>query len=308
MTDPQTATETPQEATQEAPETAAAPDQGTPEGSEFKPFYAALPETWRDDVVKGLKLDEGKQNVLGRYESFPKLMEAFFHQRDKIAEGVKASGSMPGEDATEDQWNEWREANGIPAAPDKYELELSDGLVLDDADKAIMEGVFPAAHKNNIPAQAMSEIVDAFLHAREEEQTAMLQRHQLQEQECKEVMREKWGNDYQTNVNMIRGLINKSFPEDVQEDIQNLMLRDGSMAFNNPAVVQAFAYIARQLNPAGAVVPNTSNPGAAVDSEIKQIEATMQNEPDKYWKDMAMQKRYEDLLEARMAMQKRTAA
>lgn len=284
------------------------PGSSSEPAQEFTPFYNSLPETWREDVAKGMELDDSKQNVLNRYESFPKLMEAFFHQRDKISEGVQQSDAMPGEDATPEQWAEYRAAKGIPESPDKYDLQLSEGLVLDEADSEIMQSVYPVAHKHNLPAPVMSELVDSFLQAREKEQADLQQHHMLQHQECAETLRNQWGNDYQTNINMVRGMLNKAFPSEMVDQVEQLMLPDGSMAFNNPVFVQAFSQLARQLNPAGAVVPNTSNPGQAVDAEIQKIEKTLSDDPDAYYKDTGMQDRYRQLLEAREAMQKRPSA
>lgn len=269
-------------------------------GESFVPFYQALPETWRDDMVKGLELGDAEANVLGRYTDFPSFGKAFFEQHKKIRQGLASSPSLP-ENATEDQIAEYRQAIGVPAEASAYRDTLPEGLVLAEEDERILDEVWQAAHQENLPPQALARIHASFFAAREAENARIMDQHGMDKQQCTQVLRDNWGSDTETNLNAIRGML-ATISEEDRELLEQAELPDGRKLFNAPTLVQWFANTAKTLNPAATVVPNTANPAQAIDTEIKKIEDMMANDPDAYWKDETIQRRYEQLLEAQSNM------
>ena len=63
-----------------------------------------------------------------------------------------------------------------------------------------------------------------------------------------------------------------------------------------------FADIARKLNPAGTVVPNSNNPTQAISDEIAKLEGRMGE--DEWYKDQESQTRLQELYTAREAMKR----
>lgn len=278
--------EAPQEATTEVTE---APQEHTP-------FYQELPETWRDDIVSGLELGESEQNVLNRYTDFPTFARSFFEQHKKIRSGLETPSGLP-ENATEDQVKEWREANGIPNAPEEYKSTLPTDMVLSGEDERVLGAVWQAALGENVKPQTLAKLQEAMFAARAEEGDRVIQQHGLDKQKAERHLKDHWGPDYETNLNALRGLIN-TIPAEQKELFEQAELMDGTKIFNNPVMVQWLSDIAKQLNPGATVVPNAQNPVEAVKGEIEKIEKLMREDPDTYWKDEAMQRRYEKLLEA----------
>jgi hypothetical protein len=70
-------------------------------------------------------------------------------------------------------------------------------------------------------------------------------------------------------------------------------------------VLKALASIAREIDPGATVVPGAANHGAAIASELEQIQKTMRDEPQKYWKDTKMQARFGELLAVQEKMKAR---
>lgn len=266
-----------------------------------EPFYKSLPETWRNDLVNSLELSDDdaakRLTQLGRVPDFKTLTKNYFESQDKIREGVKPVGLD--ENSTDEQVAEYREANGIPLTADDYNKGLDEGLVLGDADTRIMSSVFEVAHKANVSSEIMSDITNAMLDARAVEEESIVQQDGLDTQTTRTLLKDNWGSDYQSNLNMIKGLTNQ-LPESVRDDFMNARLADGKALFNSPEVTQFLVDIARKVNPAGTVVPNSANPTEAIDSEIKTLEGRMGT--DEWFKDNKSQERYQQLIEAQNNM------
>jgi hypothetical protein len=267
------------------------------------PFYQNLPEDWRTQAVDALELEgedkEKRLNQLNRVTDFKSLTKNYFEAQDKIRAGNVSTG-LP-ENPSAEELAEYREANGIPEAPDKYELALEEGLVLGEDDNRILEGVFEVAHGLNIPAEAMSQLTTAMLKGREAEHQAIEQQDGIDKQTATRQLRESWGNDYATNINVVQGFVN-TLPESVREDFMSARLANGQALFNSPEVAVWMADAARKLNPAATVVPNSNNPAQAVDDEIKALEDRM-GTPE-WYKDTAAQERYRSLVDAKSNMGK----
>jgi hypothetical protein len=234
---------------------------------------------------------------LDRVSDFPTLAKNYFEAQDRIRKGEISSG-LP-ENATDTQVAEWREANGVPQTADAYELQLEEGLVLGEDDTRIMVDVFNAAHAFNIPAAAMSEMTNAMLKSRQVEAEAIVSQDGIDAQTTTRQIKEAWGGDYQTNINIITNLT-EQLPESVRDAFRGARMADGRLMFNSPEVMVAMADWARKLNPSATVVPNANNPVQSINDEIKTLEARMGD--DDWHRDKEAQKRYTDLIDARAAM------
>lgn len=255
------------------------------------PFYQSLPDDWRSQIAGD---DEKLSKQLERHTDLMSVLKSGFEAQQKIRKGEVSSG-LP-ENPTDEQLAEWREANGVPEAADKYEFNLEEGLVLGESDQRIADGVKEIAHKHNLPTAALNDLTNAWLKGREAEAQATAQQDGVDTQTCDRQLKEMWGGDVETNKNIVMNHL-AQLPESVREDFMNGRLANGKAWFNSPEVMGFFADSARALNPAGTVVPNSNNPVQAIDTEIAALEARM---GDADWhKDKAAQKRYMELVEAK---------
>ena len=266
-------------------------------------FFARMPDSWRQDLISSAGFEgeeaEKRQGQLDRVMNMETLTKNYFEAQDKIRKGELSNG-LP-ENPSDEQVAEWREANGVPEAPDKYELSLEEGLVLGDEDNRILEGVFKAAHGENISASAMSALTNAMLAGREVEAEAIEAQDGVDSQTTSRQLKDAWKGDYQTNLNMIQGLT-AQLPEAIRAEFEGARLANGKAVFNSPEVMAFFADMARKVNPAGTVVPNSANPTQAISDEIAKLEGRMGD--DGWHKDTASQARIQQLYKARDEMKR----
>lgn len=278
-------------------------DSGTPPADSGVPFYSSLPEDWRAQALGAAGFEKDSEDFakrLGQLDRVPDigtLTKNYLEAQDRIRKGEMSTG-LP-ENPTDEQLAEWRQAHGVPESADAYELQLDEGLVLGEDDTRIMNDVFKAAHGHHIPAAAMSEMTNAFLKSREAEVQALVNQDGIDEQTATRQIKESWGGDYQTNINMIDNLVGQ-LPESIREAFSGARMADGRLMFNSPEVMVAMADWARKLNPAATVVPNANNPVQTINDEIKALEAKMGT--DEWYKDKDAQQRYQELLDAQKAM------
>lgn len=278
---------------------AESPSEGAPPPAPAKGYFEALPDNWREEIAKLMGDDPKYMKQMARYTDFAGFAKTFFHAQDKIRSGEISNG-LP-KDATPEQLADWRAANGVPESPDKYEAHLDEGLVLGDADARILSEAYKTAHQHNISAQAMSDLTNAFVKARQVEAEAIAAEDGVHQLTTTRQLKDTWGGDYQTNLNMIRGLVGQ-MPSEIADKFMSARLADGRAVFNSPEVLVYFADIARKLDPAATVVPNSSNPVASINEEIKALESRMGT--NEWYKDQAANDRLMQLYEARERMQR----
>lgn len=225
------------------------------------------------------------------------LLKNYVEAQEKIRTGQISSG-LP-ENPTPEQMTEWRGNNDVPAESKDYNVTLDEGLIIGDQDQAILDDIYRVGHEGNVPNSVMSGMVNSFLAAREAEIDSIQQDDGIHNQQTSQKLKEAWGQDYDTNINMVKGLFN-GMPETMRDEFLGARMPDGRAVFNSPEAMVFFGDMARKLNPAGTVVPNSNNPVQAIDDEIKSLEGKMK-EPG-WHKDVDSQSRLTALYNAQENM------
>lgn len=283
----------------------------------LKTVYTGAQDAWKkanpygDDPWRGIateyatkdgQVDEKVLARVKRYATPADALNAQFALQSRISAGEFRS-VLP-KDANDEQIKAWRAENGIPEAPDKYELKLRDGLVVGDDDKPIIDGFLSRAHKANLNAQQASEAVDWYYEEVERQTAARADLDKQLAQKAQDALRAAWGTDYRTNENLVMGLLD-SAPAGVKDQFMHGRLADGTPIMSHPETVMWLRQMAGEINPVTALIPNAgANIMGAVEDEIKQIETWMKAprtspEGKKYWGDEKVQTRYRALLDAR---------
>ena len=266
-------------------------------------YFQSMPEdtNWRTDLVSlaGFEGEEATKRTgqLERVLDIGSLTKNYFNAQDRIRTGEISSG-LP-DNPSDEQLSEWRVANNVPATPDAYDVALEDGLVMGDDDLRILEGVNQVAHALNVPSDTMSALANAMMKGRELEEESLGQQDGVQTQQAVQQLKTAWGQDFQTNINVVEGLI-AQLPESIRDEFKQARLPDGRAVFNSPEMMVFFADTARKLNPAATVVPNSNNPTQAISDEIEKLESRMGD--DEWFRDAAAQTRLQELYTAREAM------
>lgn len=238
-------------------------------------------ETWREDYAGD---DEAKLAKLSRYSSPSAAFDAMIAAQNKISSGeFKSTAPFPA-DGTEEEQNAWRESNGIPLTADKYELSLSDGLVIGENDQPIIDDFIEHAHSVNMSPSDVSNAVDWYMKNQEKIMEARQEADLEIKAATEDKLRADWGPEYRSNINRIKGLI-ATAPEEVGDMLMNARSQNGDPIMSNPDVMQFLVDLALEINPATTLVPNAGdNINGAIEDEIKALESMMGNKNSEYWK------------------------
>lgn len=266
---------------------------GGDDGGSTDPFYSSLPDDWRNQLAGE---NEARLNDLSRYTSLDKFIESAFEAKDKIRKGEVSTG-LP-EDADDEKIAAYREANGIPADPTDYKVELQDGLELTDMDMEVMEGVQKIAHEYNISNEALSAITNMQLQGREAQIEAMDAQDGIDKMEAEKLLKENWKGEYDQNMGATIGLLAR-LPEDVRDEILMGRTASGKGLMNTPEFVQLLADVAVELNPGYTLPGGGDNMYAAADDVINKVKKIFAEgrESEDYYKDAELQKQYEKALD-----------
>lgn len=103
-------------------------------------------------------------------------------------------------------------------------------------------------------------------------------------------LRRAWGYSYSSNLAIVARFVD-NLPQREREAIENDMLSDGTMALSHSEVI---------LHLYSMAIGVTGNlGGAALSKRIDEIEDIMRRDPDRYWRDQAMQLELRELYSRR---------
>jgi hypothetical protein len=258
---------------------------------------------WRKQIAGG---DEKAQKAFERFSTISDVGKSFLEAQAKIRSGELAK-PLP-KDATPEQIAEWRQGNGIPEKPEDYFKGLPNGLVIGADDKPMFDAVAGKLHELNAKPEVIHALADWYYGMQDEQVEAQKVADAEGKNKLTGALKTAWGNDFAANSNVYASYI-AAAPKDVQEVLTQARGPDGNFLLYNPAVVSWLTAQAREINPAGHLVPNTgAGDVQSIETEIKSIETLMRTDRKAYNADSAKQERYRQLLEARMKLQERGRA
>lgn len=263
------------------------------------PPKAYWPEDWRKNVAGD---DDKLLKRMERYASPKALAEALVSVQNRISAG-ELRGALP-KNATDEQVKQWREENGIPEAPDKYDLQLAKGLVIGDDDKPIIDDMLKALHGVNANSAIASQAVNFYYQAIENAEAQRQEADRASAQASEDALRAEWGSEFRANLNSIDGLL-ATAPAGIKDQIKFGRLSDGTPIMANADAIRWLNNLAREINPVSTLIPNSgADISGSIDAELAKIEKNMAApkgtpEHQAYWNDDKAQARYRDLLNAK---------
>lgn len=288
-TEQQTATETEQVTTQ-TEATATATEATETQATETE--RQAWADDWRDRMARG---DEKRLSVLKRYASPETLADALFSLRQKVSSG-ELKEPFPADGKPEDQ-AKWRETNGIPDAPEKYELSLPDGLTVGEDDKAIVAAVQKAAHEANLPVEAFNGVAAAYFKAIDDFTAQQADQDAAWKEETEENLRAEFGADYKRNLAAVENFLG-TLPDGLGARLAHARLSDGRPLGADPVAVRWLIQTAQELNPLATLVPGGAGDIKGIETEIAELKKVMRDDPKTWYNSPDKQKRYQELLAA----------
>jgi hypothetical protein len=295
-------------ATAPAPAEGETPKPGTlAQGAETasKTAPADWPADWRAKFAgedsKTLKQLERMQSPGDLFKSWKDAQSWIQERKDGKTSPLKA----PAEEAALKQW---REEMGIPAEPDAYKIDLGDGTVFGEDDKAVIDSFKKAAFSANLTSEQMSGVLKWYEQTQRAVEENTLLHDDAFQAEAEEMLRRDWGQEYKRNLNSIDNMM-QGWPEGLAERFLSGRLADGRKVGDDPQLLRQLATLARELNPASTVLPSgVTNQPKAVADRLKEIRALMSGNSEAYWKDEAIQAEYRELLVAQDKMTSRGKA
>ena len=283
---------------------AAAPAAPTPAAA--APADPAAPVTptqegdWAPDWRSKVSSDEKHQKTLERFASPKAMFDSYMALRQRVDSGeLKAAAQPFPKEGTEEEQLNWRKENGIPDTAAGYEASFDEGVVIGEADKPILADFLEYAHQSNMTPDEVNKSMRWYYDFNERQVEMQEQRDSEFLAKTEDTLRSEWGNEYRTNLNMIKGLVD-TIPEDVRDLFVNARLGDGNALLNHPSMIRWMVDNARTVNPVATVVPGAgANVASAIEDEITKIEKVMLTDRKAYNADEGMQKRLRQLYDAR---------
>lgn len=250
--------------------------------------------TWPDDWQQRMAgSDEKELKQVARYASPEEVWKKARELEKRLSAG-DARTALPANPSAE-QLTAWRKENGIPEAPDKYDLG---GLKIPETEKTAVETFLKSAHGANMtPAQARTAI-EAYTAQRVAEHQARAENDVKEQQAALDALNKEWGGNYRRNINVLTGTVLSKFPESVRALVQEARLPNGTFLLNNVDAVRGLVALGLELNPMAIVAPaGNADLGKSAMDEYKDIQKQMRTNRTAYNKDQAMQTRFGELID-----------
>ena len=226
-------------------------------------------KSWKDTISEEFRSDPN----IAKFTEIDALAKSYINATRMIGQDKVA---VPNENSTDDQWNEVYGKLGRPESPDKYKLEVQSETV--PLDENTVKQFAENAHKlglNNKQAQGVLEyyknsMEGSLQQARIDTETAQANAEQE--------LRKEWGRSYDENIKKA-GAVAKA---NMNEEILNMELKDGTRLGDHPAIIKGFASIANILSEDKLVSTESENVDRGTDYEA-EISKLVNDRDGPYW-------------------------
>lgn len=248
-----------------------------------------------------------REKIAGDDEKFLKHLKRFGSEADfgksyREMEKSKAQVKKPlSENPSDEEIAAYRKDNGIPDAPDGYDIKLEEGMVIGEAEKPIVDEFLKTMHEKNMPNETVNQVLGWYYKTQDMQQAQAQEAERLAAQETVKELREEWGPEYKANHGMIRAWLDRQ-PDDVGEMLMNKRDAEGNPIFNDPKFAKWLNNHIRQTDPSATVIHDAEMSGSSVQEEIAKIQKVIAENPEVYKKDKKMQARMSELSSIKQRM------
>lgn len=266
----------------------------TKEAGDTKPA-----DDWRVKLANG---DEKELKRLSRFASEADVYKAYRELEKKRDSGELVQKRPFPKDGKPEEIAAWRKENGVPEAPDGYDLKFDNGLVIGEEDKPLIDKFIQSMHGENASPSQVKAAISSYYSLVAEQQAARAEADAAFKDSALDELREEWGGDFKKNVNIVSNFLSNA-PDGVREMFESGRTADGQVIGNHPQVLRWIAQLAYEANPVASVMPNAGgNQIGSLNDEIASIEKMIGDRSSDYWsgpKAEKTQARYNELLSAR---------
>ena len=192
--------------------------------------------SWRDSLP-----DELKSNTsLEKFSDVSTLAKSYINAESMIG---KDKMVVPGDNTTEDEWNDIYTKLGRPSTPDEYNLEiaLEEGEAVDDQ---LFTSFKDAAHKHGLSPQQAQGLLDFYSKISTDTMNEQSNAGMLAQEQSSRELREEWGRSYEDNLSKA-SQVGKQY---LGEDAFQLQMADGSLLGDNATLIKGLAKLAMVMS------------------------------------------------------------
>lgn len=230
-----------------------------------------------------------------RYASPEAALTALIAAQNRIAAGELKP--VLGKNPTAEQLAEYRTANGIPEAADKY--DLGKDVKIEEREMPLVTDLFAAAHASNQTPEQVKATLAAYRGIQTKAAEMLATRDTERRVQAEDSLRAEWGDDYRRNLNLINGLLDGSGSQTLKDTLLEARLPDGTKFGNSPEVLKLLVGLALVQNPTGVVVPGGSGDmQGGIREELDKISKARREDRPAYDRDSKMQERERSLIDA----------
>jgi hypothetical protein len=252
---------------------AEAPAEATPEAPALE---------WADIRTALSGGDEAMDKVIGRYRSLDAFGKAFMAQRQKLSERAPELPTL-GENPSDEEVAAYREAYGIPAEVDGYEVTFGEEFDHSEADQGILDGFKAAMHESNVPPGAAQAAINWYQNLVETDRQAKNEMADTVGDESANALKAEWGREFDGNVAAVQNYLNQSLGEEQAEDLRSLRMEDGSFLMDNADVLRLLVQPAIDYVGPNSIIGGDVATAAKTLNERKDELLSMRlNDPNKF--------------------------
>tara|TARA_R110002153_G_scaffold108957_3_gene249674 strand:+ start:651 stop:1526 length:876 start_codon:yes stop_codon:yes gene_type:complete len=223
-----------------------------------------------------------KEIISEEYRTNPNIEK--FTEIDALAKSYINAVSMIGQDkipvpsnnSTDEQWNEIYSKLGRPESADKYQLDVKSEVA--DINEDAVKSFADVAHKtglNNKQAQAILEYYKNNVESQAQQSKIDMETAQAQ---TEQMLRKEWGSNFDSNITKAGALAKAN----MNPEMLDMTLKDGSRLGDNPEFIKGFANIANLLSEDKMISPESENINSAQDYDA-EIDKLVRDRSGPYW-------------------------
>jgi hypothetical protein len=226
-------------------------------------------KSWKEAISEEFREDPN----IAKFTELDALAKSYINATRMIGQDKVA---IPNENSTDDQWQEVYGKLGRPESPDKYQLEANSDVV--PLDEGAIKSFAENAHQlglNNKQAQGILEFYKNSMEGSAQQSRIDTETAQAN---AEAELRKEWGSNYENNIKKA-GSVAKA---NMNTEILDLQLQDGTRLGDHPEVIKGFANIANLLSEDKLVGTESESVDKGTDYEA-EISKIVNDRDGPYW-------------------------
>jgi len=225
---------------------------------------SAPESSWRD----GISSENRDHGSIKDFKSVDELAQSHIHAQKRLGSSVQ----VPGELATQDDWNKFYTKAGRPDQAEGYDFSTvkapKDFTIPDE----MISGFRAAAHTSGLNQKQASGLMDWYARTSESQILAAQKQNADAKQTATQKLREDWGNDYDRNTQSVSVALNRFFPEHLRDQVMEVALTNADFA-------KAIADIGSRMGEDSTTGVRSVSGGKSRRSEIESELKSMTHDP-----------------------------